>query len=80
MAEFYDHPGSGKLHFKSIAGGGTGMPATAAGIKAYYKKYWAFLAGKLAEKTHAEVVTEKQAAIAEIKAEAETLSAATEQL
>ena len=83
MAEFYDHAGTGKLHFKSIAGGGTGIwdaPATAADIKAYYQEHQVYLAGKLAQKTHAEAVTEKETAIAEIKAEAETLSAATEQL
>lgn len=49
MAEFYDHPATGLLHFRSVAGGGTSIfdaVATEADIAANQPAYRDYLAMK----------------------------------
>ena len=66
MAEFYDHPHTGKLHFKGVAGGGTSEfdgPATATDIRNYPHEH-----ARHIEMKHA-VARAKAEAVAALKAE-----------
>jgi hypothetical protein len=83
MAEFYDHPVTGRLHLRAPAGAGTGLwdaPATKTDIASFYKEHQFYLAGKQAAAAKAASDAVKESAMAEVKAESEALSAAAEKL
>jgi hypothetical protein len=85
MAEFFDHPETGKLHFRSVAGGTGGgatsvyeAPATKADMAAHPGAHARYLIAKrqAAEKANAAAVkaAETKAEVAQIEASAKALA------
>jgi hypothetical protein len=72
MAEFYDHPVTGKLFFRAPAGGGNSVydgPATESDVKIFAQDHDRYCIGKLAAARKADADRSDTDALAALKSE-----------